>query len=289
LYLDEHWDGKGAPYRKQGGNIPILSRILCLAQTFEVFLYAFGLEEALDMAHARSGKWFDPEVVDACRSLAQEEIPYQSSRAPNWIDDNLPELLSTAADSDVDGICQAFAMIVDAKSSFTAEHSTRVMKYSIKLAQAFDFEQSRLEQLRRAALLHDIGKLGVSTSILEKPGKLDELEFDRVKLHPKLGQEVLSRIPGFEFIAYIAGSHHERLDGNGYWRGLGAEDLTLDVRIVTACDVFDALTAERPYRNALPIRQVFEIMESESGTAFDPQCLAALRENHIERDVMQAA
>lgn len=168
-------------------------------------------------------------------------------------------------------------MIVDAKSSFTAEHSTRVTGYALQIAQSLGVKKKALPTLRRAGLLHDIGKLGVSTSILEKAGKLDEDELRRVKLHPKFSYLILSRIPTFETISEIASAHHERLDGAGYWRGLSGSDINLETRILTAADVYDALTAERPYRGPMDPVDALAIMVRDSGSAFDPQCLDALR------------
>jgi len=271
LYLDEHWDGKGAPYRKSKLQIPLLARILCLAQTFEVFVTAYGWEEAQTMLTKRRKTWFDPEVVDVVRAMSVSElIGFGGDET------FLPSM--SALDSDLDNISKAFAMIIDAKSSFTSEHSTRVTQYSVEIAEEFGFDSNRITELRRGALLHDIGKLGVPTGILEKPGKLDETEFDRVKLHSLYGFEILSRIPVFEALAQIASSHHERLDGKGYWQGLSGEQISLDVRIVTVSDVFDALTADRPYRKGLPLDQVFDIMDRDAGTAFDHDCLAVLKQ-----------
>jgi HD-GYP domain-containing protein (c-di-GMP phosphodiesterase class II) len=102
-------------------------------------------------------------------------------------------------------------------------------------------------------LLHDIGKLGVSNSILEKPGKLTSEEFESVRKHPYFSYEILRRVPAFADFSYDAAAHHERLDGKGYWRGLGADQLSLHARILAVADVFDALRAKRPYRDALPL------------------------------------
>lgn len=289
LYLDEHWNGKGSPYRKSGHDIPILSRILCFAQTFEVFLTTFGAEEALAMADSRNGTWFDPEVVAAGRSLVYDNDFRSNLGNSEWVYFKLPQLVKSVLDSDLDSICEAFAMIIDAKSSFTSEHSIRVMKYSVELAEYFGFEAHDVSRLRRAALLHDIGKLGVPSGILEKPGRLDSEEFDRIKLHTKFGYEILSRIPGFGYMAEIASAHHERLDGKGYWRGLSADELSFDVRIVTACDVFDALSADRPYRTAMPLDKVFEIMTSDIDTAFDARCVGALKDLFADQEFATAA
>jgi HD-GYP domain-containing protein (c-di-GMP phosphodiesterase class II) len=126
-------------------------------------------------------------------------------------------------------------------------------------------------------LLHDIGKLGVSNQILDNPGKLDEQEWAAVRNHPALGEVILSRIAAFGELAKIAGAHHERLDGKGYPRGLTGADIDQDTRIVTTADIFDALTAERPYRAAMPVWEAFNVMQKDVGTALDPECFSALQ------------
>jgi HD-GYP domain-containing protein (c-di-GMP phosphodiesterase class II) len=125
--------------------------------------------------------------------------------------------------------------------------------------------------------LHDIGKLGVSNSVLDKPAKLDPGEWAAMQKHTSLGEEVLSRIAAFRDLATIAGAHHERLDGKGYPRGLRGGQITLEVRIVTTADIFDALTADRPYRAAMPVDKALAIMTDMLDTAIDRQCFAALR------------
>lgn len=274
--LDEHWDGKGSPYGFKGESVPILSRIVCLAQTFEVFLLAFGLEEAFSMLHRRSGNWFDPELVLVCEGL-RSELEFWESVGEATYAGIVPDSMHVAAiEADIDAICEAFAMIVDAKSSFTAEHSTRVAEYAVLIADQIGFGTDQLVEMRRAGLLHDIGKLAVSSSILEKPGKLDEEEFAVIRTHPRHSFEILNRVESFARIAELASAHHERLDGTGYWQGLGAEQLTIDMRILTVADVYDALSAKRPYRDAMPFEVCREIMEKDSGSAFDPECLSAL-------------
>ncbi len=276
--VDEHWDGRGAATKISGDRIPVLGRILCFAQTFEVFLTTFGLAEAMSMAKARSNRWFDPEIVRVAETLGSDHAFFATLGDPSFAEKQLPHLQVSAVDSDVDAICQAFAMIVDAKSSFTSQHSSRVTTYCQQVGRLFEFDEERLVSLRRASLLHDIGKLGVPTGILEKPGRLEAEEFDRIKLHAKFGHSILGRIPSFGYLAEIASSHHERLDGKGYWRGLSGDHISLDVRIVTVCDVFDALSSKRPYREAMPLEQVWEIMGKDIGTAFDERCLSALQE-----------
>ncbi|MEI7576785.1 MAG: HD domain-containing phosphohydrolase [Armatimonadota bacterium] len=276
--LDEHWDGHGSPYKLEGKSIPLLARILCFCQTFEVFFQSFGLNAAYEMAAERNQKWFDPEVVRACRAISTDLRFWSSFDDLGELQSQVAEYQEAAIDADIDGIAEAFALIIDAKSSFTAEHSTRVARYAVQLGRHMDLSPETVKLLHRAGLLHDIGKLGISTAILEKPGKLEPEEFDQIKLHPKYSDLILRRIPTFEAIADLASTHHERIDGKGYWRGLGAEQLSLASRIMTVSDVFDALSANRPYREALPLETIFRIMDRDAGTAFDPDCIASLKE-----------
>jgi HD-GYP domain-containing protein (c-di-GMP phosphodiesterase class II) len=131
--------------------------------------------------------------------------------------------------------------------------------------------------LRRGALLHDIGKLGVSNSLLDKPGKLDATEWESMRLHAVYTEQILSGVAPFAELARVAGAHHEKLDGTGYPRGLKANDIALETRIITTADIFDAISANRPYRAAVPVEQTLEIMQKSVGTALDARCMNALR------------
>jgi HD-GYP domain-containing protein (c-di-GMP phosphodiesterase class II) len=288
--LDEHWDGKGSARHLVGDEIPLLAQILCLSQTVEVFFTTFGVQAALEMAQNRKGKWFSHEIVQVFKSISTDtefwqNVSEHAESAANEIP--LEASSSTATDADIDQICEAFAMIVDAKSSFTAEHSERVTEYAVMLGQSFELDPERMRVLKRASLLHDIGKLGVSNSILEKPGKLDEEEFAQIRQHPRYSYQILKPIRVFQREAEIASAHHERLDGRGYWRGLSAEQLDLEMRIVAVSDVCDALRAKRPYRDALPLKEVFNILEKEAGTALDPECVSNLKMMLLDAEVPQ--
>ena len=130
--------------------------------------------------------------------------------------------------------------------------------------------------LRRAGLLHDIGKLAVSSRILDKPGRLTEEEFAAMREHTRFTLRILERVQCFRHLAGIAASHHERLDGSGYHRGLAAFDLPRPARILAVADVFDALTADRPYRAAMPLDRAPSIVREEAGTGLCPAAVAGL-------------
>ena len=136
---------------------------------------------------------------------------------------------------------------------------------------------TRQRWLYRAALLHDVGKLGVSNTILDKPGSLDEREWEAMRGHASHTQAILGRIKVLADIAPIAAAHHERLDGTGYPLRLEESQISRETRIITVCDFYDALTSDRPYRAAMSRDEALAIMTAESGKAIDPDCLAALR------------
>jgi HD-GYP domain-containing protein (c-di-GMP phosphodiesterase class II) len=278
--LDEHWDGGGKPLGLAGTAIPIYSRLALLAQVVDVFYIANGPEAALREARNRSGTWFDPDLVAAFERVAAQPAFWDMLGAEDELAalPQLPQQSSVPIDDDyLDDIAAAFAQVVDSKSPYTHGHSERVTLFTDMIAEQLEFTAERRRWLKRAALLHDIGKLGVSNAILDKPGKLDEAEWEVMRMHSAHSEAILSRIGAFGELAPIAGAHHERLDGKGYPRGLAGDQICLDTRIITTADIFDALTADRPYRAAMPVTKALAIMAEMVGTQIDPDCFAALR------------
>jgi HD-GYP domain-containing protein (c-di-GMP phosphodiesterase class II) len=278
--LDEHWNGGGYPNHLLGEEIPMFSRIANLCQTLEVFYEARGEEDALDAIQARNGRWFDPDLVAATMSLSKQGILWLGLDSKDLLENVLvmepEERRLIADDATVDSICLAFADIIDAKSPFTYQHSNGVADAATDIAIHFGMNEFQKKQLRRAALMHDIGKLSVPNSILEKPGKLTDEEWQIVRDHPYYTFQILKRVPAFKSFSSDAAAHHERLDGSGYWRRLSGTNISLVARILAVADVFDALRAKRPYREALPLETVFSIMRKESPKALDLPCLEAL-------------
>ncbi|HEX2078970.1 MAG TPA: HD domain-containing phosphohydrolase, partial [Longimicrobium sp.] len=150
--------------------------------------------------------------------------------------------------------------------------------YADAIGRVMGFSAEGLRDLRRAALLHDVGKLGVSNRILDKPGKLTEQEFAAVRRHPEYTYRILARVAPFRALAETAASHHERMDGRGYHRGIPAGALSPPARVLAVADVCDALSAERPYRAALPRERVLGIMREQVGSALCPDSFAALEQ-----------
>jgi putative nucleotidyltransferase with HDIG domain len=282
--LDEHWNGRGYPDGLRGTEIPLAARIMNLSQTLEVFLVNRGASAAIEVAGKRNRRWFDPDLVRAAQSLAKDGSLWKNLDQEHAIDRILEmepdHVRFPAGEKTLENICDAFAEIIDSKSPFTYRHSNGVADAAVAMGQQLGLGPEHISFLRRAALLHDVGKLGVSNAILEKPAKLDNDEWAVVKRHPFYSYEILRRIPGFEDLSEVAATHHEKLDGSGYYRGWGAEQLTLEMRIIAVADIFDALAAKRPYRDAMPIEKVFEIMSKDAARAIDAVCLEALMTHH---------
>ncbi len=279
--LDEHYNGQGRPAALAGEAIPLYARIALLAQVIDVFHTTGGPGAALDEIRQRAGIWFDPHLVQAFESVADDDAFWSMLAAPE-VDAAILALEPAAHTVDLDDdylddIAAAFGQVVDSKSPYTSGHSARVALYTDLIAEEMGLSAERRRWLKRGALLHDVGKLGVSNSVLDKPGKLDAEEWAAVQAHAMYTETILARIAAFSELAVVAAAHHERLDGKGYPRGLHADEITLETRIITTADIFDAITAERPYRGAIPIPRTLEMMAENLGTAIDERCFAALK------------
>lgn len=279
--LDEHYNGQGKPAGLAGEAIPLNARIALLAQVVDVFHTADGATAALAEVRERSGHWFDPALVRAFEAVAADPEFWAGLASPAL--DAAVLALEPAShvvpldDDYLDDIAAAFGQVVDSKSPYTSGHSMRVALYTDLIGERLGLAPERRRWLRRGALLHDVGKLGVSNSVLDKPGKLDDEEWAAVKLHATYTETILSRIDAFAELARVSAAHHERLDGGGYPRGLKADDISLETRIITTADIFDAITAERPYRGAIPVPRTLEMMAEHVGTAIDARCFEALK------------
>jgi putative nucleotidyltransferase with HDIG domain len=291
--LDEHWDGGGRPAGLAGEAIPLLSRIALLAQVIDVFQIQSGPEAAMREVAGRAGRWFDPHAARAALACGAETPLWDELRAPALaarVFAAEPSLRHRAFDDDMlDDVVHGFARVIDAKSPFTHGHSARVALYTDLICAELGYTPDKRRWMRRAALMHDIGKLGVSNRILDKPARLSDEEFAAIKRHPVMGEEILEQVDHFRPMARLAAAHHERLDGKGYPRGLSAPELTRDMRMLTVADIFDALTAERPYREAMPLERTFAIMDDMEGSAIDPDCYAALKRAVAAADFLRFA
>ena len=281
-HLDEHWDGSGLPLGIAGSDIHLGGRIALLAQVADVFYSAKGKDAAIAEVRSRAGSWLDPELCALFEKL--------SAASGFWEElalDDLPEQLFalepavqyvTVDEDYLDDISMAFGRVIDAKSPYTAGHSERVGMIADKMAEKMGMKEDRRRVLRRAAILHDVGKLGVSSAILEKPGKLDSDEWQVMQSHAIHTTNILGQIGVMSDMAMIAGSHHERLDGKGYPLGLDDRSIAMESRIITVADIYDALTTDRPYRTAMTSEKAMAILQGEVGAAVDQRCFEALQD-----------
>jgi putative nucleotidyltransferase with HDIG domain len=278
--LDEHWDGSGQPLGLRGEEIPLFGRILCLAQTVEVFVRTVGLRSALGMARKRRGRWFDPALVDALLAVRDDRAfwgPLEDGRTVPPVAAWEPaDRVLTAGDDRLDRVADAFAQVIDAKSPFTARHSAEVARWAVEIGAVLEMSGDDMRDLRRAGLLHDIGKLAVSSRILDKPGRLEPDEMAAIRAHPRYTQQILERVACLRGIVETAASHHEKLDGTGYHRGLTAVSLSRPARILAVADIYEALTADRPYREAMPREKALSIVREQRGVGLCPVAVEAL-------------
>jgi HD-GYP domain-containing protein (c-di-GMP phosphodiesterase class II) len=262
--MDEHWDGGGAPRGLRRTQIPLLGRILNIAQVAEIFSHDRGPASALAVILRRSGRWFDPDLVHAFRTLCEDASFWEGLAtldAHAMVTASEPAQSAIVVDeARLDRIADAFAWLIDAKSPFTSEHSRRVAHIAVGIAERLGFSPDDVVRIRRAALLHDIGKLGVPSSILDKAGPLDAAEWNIVKPHPAFTFQILNAVPVFRDFAFDAAAHHEKLDGSGYHRGYTAAELTVTARALAVADIADALLAARPYRPSLEPAEAVRIM-----------------------------
>jgi HD-GYP domain-containing protein (c-di-GMP phosphodiesterase class II) len=280
--LDEHWDGKGHPRGLAGEQIPLLGRILCLAQTADVFYCAYGLEAMTTMLTNRRGRWFDPDLVFHLTAFMADREFWDGLRTDNpallTAAYEPPDRILEATEDRMDAVTRAFARVIDAKSPWTARHSERVALLSQTMARILGVSPEEELDLVRAAMLHEIGMLGVSSLILEKPGPLTPVERQAVQRHPAFSYDILRRVAVFERVAEIAGSHHEHLDGTGYPRGLVARQMDLPARILAVATRAEGLLADRPYRRALTWDGMLQELAPLVGRKLDERCYRALAE-----------
>ena len=184
---------------------------------------------------------------------------------------------------------EALALAIDAKDHTTHDHLQRVQLYALEIGKDLGLSETELDALRAAAVLHDIGKLAVPEHIISKPGKLTRAEFEKMKIHPVVGAEILERVEFPYPVVPIVRAHHEKWDGSGYPHGLKGREIPIGARILAAVDCLDALASDRQYRRALPLDEAMGKVISEAGTAFDPEVVKALAARYQELEARAKA
>jgi HD-GYP domain-containing protein (c-di-GMP phosphodiesterase class II) len=247
----ERWDGKGAPRKLKGEQIALSARIVVLADIVEAFRRLGGIEGAVEIARQRAGGQFDPALAGhVCENANALLADIDAATCWEAVIADEPALAAPLSGVDLDTALEAVADFADLKSPYTTGHSRSVAELAAAAALLAGFDESASVELRRAGLLHDIGRLGVSNAIWDRQGQLSETEMERVRMHPYLTQRTFSRSPRLARLAEVAAEHHERLDGSGYPRGLSGSALSPEARILAAADAYQAMTELRPHRPA---------------------------------------
>lgn len=251
----ERWDGKGAPSGLAGKDIPIESRVAVVARDIDIF--ASMNVDVTDVLGDRSGKGYDPSVVDAVKTM--------SSTVPeaDWDEVLAAEPEPVAYIDDLDLALSVLGEFVDLKSPYTRGHSTRVADLAHDAAVDAGLDESVATDLRRAGLIHDLGRVGVENGVWDKRGPLATDEWEKVRLHPYLTQRILSRCAGLARLSTLASSHHERTDGSGYHTGTVGERLSFEANLLAAADVMAALTEPRPHRGAMTLDAATDAIREE--------------------------
>lgn len=274
----ERWDGSGLPDGVRGELIPAEMRVVHLAEVAEVHLRHGGVAAAVAMARQRSGSHFDPAVVAAFERSAETMVD-------GLLDEDVwTAALREAPDSDrvltepeLDDLLTAMGDFVDLKCPFTIGHSRGVAGLAADAARDCGLPESDVALVRRAGLVHDLGRMGVPNTLWEKPGPLSDAEWERVRLHPYLTGRILRRVPGLEPVATIAAAHHERLDGSGYPLGAAGAALAPLSRLLAAADAYHALGEARPHRVAYGATEAAEILRGQARAArLDAQAVEAV-------------
>lgn len=262
--LDERWDGKGQPGRVGGDAIRRSRRVVRVAHDLIVHAEVDGLGEAVRRLERRRGAAYDPEIVDVAVSEA-EGLVRVAEQPDAWerVLDSEPQPVSTVPGARLQPLARAFAEFTDLKVPCLFGHSLRVAELAGSAVESLGCEQELVAMTRAAGLLHDVGRISVPNGIWEKPGQLGAHEQEQVRLHPYYTERILARSRVLSGLAVIAGSHHERLDGSGYHRGVGRSQLDTAARALGAADAYDAMANDRPHRARLSQKQLAEQLRIE--------------------------
>jgi HD-GYP domain-containing protein (c-di-GMP phosphodiesterase class II) len=279
-HLTERWDGHSPLRRAKGEEIPLPMRIVHVATDAAFQRLLGGAEHAARLVRERAGHAFDPEVA-ACLVDDASKILALEASAPAWEEvlasEPAPALVLEA--EALDRALAAMGNFADLISPYLAGHSAGVAELAGSAARASGIDAAGVTAIRRAGLLHDLGRVAIHARIWQKPGPLTADEGERVRLHPYYTERVLSRSPFLSALSPIAEAHHERLDGSGYHRRATGPELGGQARLLAAADAYHAMTEPRPHREALPPERAAEILAEEASAGrLDPDAVAAVLE-----------
>jgi HD-GYP domain-containing protein (c-di-GMP phosphodiesterase class II) len=274
----EQWDGKGWPGRLAGEAIPRAARLAQLAEFVEVAHRLGGVEAAREVASRRAGSQFDP-VSSALVQSDGEAIFAGLDETPTWeaVIEGEPALRVVLTEPEFEQALTAIADFVDLKSPYTLGHARAVSALAAATGEQLGLPEADVATLRRAGLVHDLGRLGVSNAIWDKPGPLGAGEWERVRFHPYLTERMLRQSDALAPLAAIALAHRERLDGSGYPRGLSGSAISVPARVVGAVDAYQAMCEPRPYRAALGRQEAADTLRGEAAVGrLDADVVAAV-------------
>jgi HD-GYP domain-containing protein (c-di-GMP phosphodiesterase class II) len=274
----ERWDGRGAPAGARGAQIRVAARLVNLADVVEVFHRAGGTEAAMAVARERSGTQFDPDLVELFCAAAPALFA-ELDGVTSWdaVIAAEPALAVVLSDAQLDAALQAIADFVDIKSPWTIGHSRGVAGLAAEAARRHGLSEDDVVLVRRAGLVHDLGRLGVPNTIWDKRGPLSTSELERVRLHPYLTERMLASSAALAPLGAVAVQHHERLDGSGYPRGLTGGAMTVPGKLLAAADAYHAMTEPRPHRPACPGRQAAaQLRAGVARSQFDAEAVDAV-------------
>lgn len=276
----ERWDGKGVPRKVKGDAIALGSRYAQVATSAIAFDRIGGIDLAGEVVSRRAGKMLDPGIASAFLERKRELLEWiaEIDPLPATVDAE-PAPVRRVSERGLDESARAFADMIDLKTPFTHGHSSAVSELAERAGRKMGMPEEDALALRRAALLHDLGRVGVSDGVWEKPGPLSEGEWEQVRLHAYHAERILSRAQALAPLALIAGMHHERLDGSGYHRQAAGSAIPVAARVLAAADAFQAMTQERPHRPALTHEQAAtELEEGVRSGRLDGNAVAAVLE-----------
>jgi HD-GYP domain-containing protein (c-di-GMP phosphodiesterase class II) len=274
----ERWDGKGWPHQLAGDSLSLVVRVISVADIGVALSDASDIQSACEVVSRRAGTMCDPEVARSF-SIHGKSILEGLSEEDVWatVLASEPEPHRTAGESRLDGISHAFADMVDLKLPFTRGHSSEVARFSEDAAAQLGLDAADIANIKRAALLHDLGRVGIPNGVWEKPRPLSSADWERVRLHPYYSERILSRSAALAHLVPTASMHHERQDGSGYHRQLSKAAIPMPARILAAADTYQAMTSVRPYRAAVQPSAAARVMEKEVlDGRLDGQAVAAV-------------
>jgi HD-GYP domain-containing protein (c-di-GMP phosphodiesterase class II)/DNA-binding CsgD family transcriptional regulator len=281
LHVHERWDGKGRPAGLRGEEIEVGARVLAVANQVEIFHRSDGREETRAMLRRRSAGWLDPAAGEAFERCA-DNVFAELGAGSVWdaVLELEPAPTITVPGRRVDDLAEALADVVDLKSPYMLGHSRGVAHLAESAAVKLGLGDDEAAAVRRAGLLHDLGRVGVSNLVWDKPAALTSAEWEQVRLHAYHTERILARSAVLAPLAQIAGMHHERTDGSGYHRGATAASTPAAARVLAAADVFQTLTEARPHRPARNVEQAAKEVEAMVvAGALDPQAARAVCES----------